>query len=187
MVHRPRADGGVYLGPFAGVAPARFVRSALEAAVPLRRGGEVGALVRRGLTGEGELVLAPLADRVEALARAGRAGDAANALQQLRALSGALRRQATVDGLRASGRMTVDVAGHEVVLDGGRLMAVDGAPIAWSAAAGGPGGRRAAGRPAASESWGRSRPPRPPSWPRCWRARSTNPPDHQPPAGPRSG
>src|SRR4051794_9286672 len=38
VVHTPRADGGVYLGPFAGVGPARFVRSAIEAALPLQRG-----------------------------------------------------------------------------------------------------------------------------------------------------
>src|SRR5439155_23601008 len=62
VVHRPRADRAVYLGPFAGAAPARFVRSALEAAVPLRRGAEAVAVVRRGLAGEPEVLLAPLAD-----------------------------------------------------------------------------------------------------------------------------
>ena len=145
VVHRPAADGAVYLGPFAGVAPARFVRSAIEAAMPLRRGGDVIELVRRGLRGEPELVLAPLADRVAALARAGRSGDAAFAQEQLRALSGALRRQAMVDGLRASGRMTVEVAGHEVELDGGRLVAIDGGP-AWVLAGGVPDGPAPASR-----------------------------------------
>jgi hypothetical protein len=31
-----------------------------------------------------------------------------------------------VNGLRASGRVTADVAGHQIDLDGGRLLAVDG-------------------------------------------------------------
>lgn len=158
VVHRPPAAGSVCLGPFAGAAPARFVRSAVEAAVPLRRGGEVAALVRRGLTGEPELLVAALADRVQTLTRAGRSGDAAFAQEQLRALSGALRRQAMVDGLRVAGRMTVDVAGHEVELDGGRLVAVDGAAGAWPAAA--TGGRSeaapvetgATGRPGRAEA-----------------------------------
>ena len=133
VVHSPRADGAVYLGPFQGVAPARFVRSAIEAALPLRRGGgDVVALVRRGLDGEPGAILGPLAERVEALAAGGHAGDASFAKEQLRALSGALRRQAMVDGLRASGRVTADVAGHQIELDGGRLVAVDGGPAPWA-------------------------------------------------------
>ncbi len=129
VVHTPRADGGVYLGPFPGVGPVRFVRSAIEAALPLRRGGpEVVALVRRGLLGEPDALLGPLAERVEALTAADRVGDAAFALEQLRALTAALRRQALLDGLRSSGRIVVNVAGHEVELHGGRLVSVDGAP-----------------------------------------------------------
>ncbi len=154
VVHRPRADGGLYLGPFQGAAPARFVRSAIEAALPLRRGtGDVVALVRRGFSGEPEAVLGPLAERVESLTVAGRAGDAAFAQEQLRALAGALRRQAALDGLRASGRITVDVAGHHVELDGGRLVAVDqgAAPFPLPGSPGG--GTRAAwaGREEADE------------------------------------
>jgi DNA polymerase-3 subunit epsilon len=129
VVHTPRADGAVYIGPFQGVGPARFVRSAIEAALPLRRGErDVAAAVRRGLTGEPEAILAPLGERVEALTAAGRAGDAAFAQEQLRALSAALRRQAMFDGLRAGGRITVEVGGHQVELDGGRLLTVDGGP-----------------------------------------------------------
>jgi DNA polymerase-3 subunit epsilon len=145
VVHAPRGGGAVYLGPFPGAAPARFVRSAIEAAVPVRRGAaEVVELVRRGLTTEPDLLLGPLAERVEALARAGRSGDAAFAQEQLRALAGALRRQAVVDGLRAGGRMTIEVAGHEIELDGGRLVAVDGTPAPWDAGPGpGAGGGRA--------------------------------------------
>ena len=95
------------------------------------------ALLRRALSGETDLILGPLAERVEALAAAGRGGDAAFAQEQLRALAGALRRQAMVDGLRASGRLTVDVAGHQVELDGGRLVAVDQGPSPRVPAAGG--------------------------------------------------
>jgi DNA polymerase III subunit epsilon len=146
VVHAARADGGLYLGPFPGVAPARFVRSAIEAALPVRRGGaEVVELVRRGLSGEPDLVVGPLAERVEALAVASRSGDAAFAQEQLRALSGALRRHAVVDGLRASGRITVDVAGHQIELDGGRLVAVDQGPSPWSPPGGGA-AHRATGR-----------------------------------------
>src|SRR5207302_9514652 len=66
VVHAVRADGGLYLGPFPGVAPARFVRSAIEAALPVRRGGpEVVELIRRGLTGESDVVLLPLARSAE--------------------------------------------------------------------------------------------------------------------------
>jgi DNA polymerase-3 subunit epsilon len=133
VVHSARADGALYLGPFQGVAPARFVRSAIEAAMPLRRGGDVVAVVRRGLGGEPQAILGPLAEQVEALAAAGRTGDAAFAREQLRALSGALQRQAVLDGLRASGAITLEVAGHHVELAGGRLVAVDGAAPPWPA------------------------------------------------------
>ncbi|MDQ1506733.1 MAG: polymerase subunit epsilon [Actinomycetota bacterium] len=129
VVHAPRDDGAVYLGPFQGVAPARFVRSAVEAALPFRGGGtDVVGLVRRGFSGDPEAILGPLAERAEALAAAGRTGDASFAQEQLRALSGALRRQAVVDGLRATGPLTLDVAGHQVELDRGRLLSVDGTP-----------------------------------------------------------
>jgi len=128
VVHTPRADGGIYLGPFSGVGPARFVRSAIEAALPLRRGAaDVVDVVRRGLTGEPDAIVGPLAQRVETLTAAGRANDAAFAQEQLRALTAALRRQEMLDGLRAGGRLVVDVGGHHIELHGGRLVSVDGA------------------------------------------------------------
>ena len=128
VVHTPRADGSVYLGPFAGVGPARFVRSAIEAALPLRRdSADVADLLRLGLTGDPDAILGPLSRRVEALTAAGRTGDVLFAQEQLRALTAALRRQAMLDGLRASGRLVVDVAGHQIELLGGRLVSVDGA------------------------------------------------------------
>jgi DNA polymerase-3 subunit epsilon len=134
VVHTVRDDGAVYLGPFQGVGPARFVRSAIEAAFPLRRGTpEVVAQVRRGLTAEPEAILGPLGERIEALSGPRQSGDVAFVHAQLRALTGALRRQSMLDGLRASGRLTVDVAGHHVELDGGRLVAVDHAPTPFAA------------------------------------------------------
>jgi DNA polymerase-3 subunit epsilon len=137
VVHSARADGAVYLGPFQGVGPARFVRSAIEAALPLRRGAPgVVAEVRRGLSGEPEAILGPLAERLEALSSPqgghGHRGDVVFAQEQLRALTAALRRQAMLDGLRASGHVTVDVSGHHVELDGGRLVAVDHAPAPFA-------------------------------------------------------
>ena len=147
VVHTPRADGSVYLGPFVGVGPARFVRSAIEAALPLRRAAaDVADAVRRGLTDEPEAILGPLAQRVEALTAAGRTGDAAFAQEQLRALTAALRRQAMLDGLRASGRLVVDVAGRQIELLDGRLVSVDGAaaPVPLPGQAGGTRNRLAA-------------------------------------------
>jgi DNA polymerase III subunit epsilon len=127
VVHKPRADGGVYVGPFPGVGPARFVRSAIEAALPLQRGSaDAWDLVRRGLTDEPEAILGPMARRVEALTAAGRTNDVLFAQEQLRALTAALRRQAMLDGLRSSGRLVVDVGGHGIELLGGRLVSVDG-------------------------------------------------------------
>jgi hypothetical protein len=148
VVHTARADGAVYLGPFQGAGPARFVRSAIEAALPLRRGTpEVVAQVGRGLTGEPDAILVPLAERVEALGNSRQGGprpggDAVFAQEQFRALTAALRRQATLDGLRASGTVTVDVAGHHIELDGGRLVAIDHAPapLAGTGRAARPGG-----------------------------------------------
>jgi DNA polymerase-3 subunit epsilon len=128
VVHNPRADGALYLGPFPGMGPARFVRSAIEAALPLRRGtGDVVALVRQGFSGDADAILGPLAERIDSLAT-GRSADAVFAREQFRALSAALRRQATLDGLRGSGRITVDVGGHHVELNGGRLVSVDHGP-----------------------------------------------------------
>jgi DNA polymerase-3 subunit epsilon len=144
VVHTPRADGGVYLGPFPGVVPARFVRSAIEGALPVRRGpADVVDLVRRGLTDEPEAILGPLARRVEALTAAGRSADVLFAQEQLRALSAALHRQAMLDGLRASGRLMVDVAGHHIELHGGRLVSVDGAAAPFPLPRGASGNHRA--------------------------------------------
>jgi DNA polymerase-3 subunit epsilon len=144
VVHTPRADGGVYLGPFPGVVPARFVRSAIEGALPVRRGpADVVDLVRRGLTDEPEAILGPLARRVEALSAAGRSADVLFAQEQLRALSAALHRQAMLDGLRASGRLMVDVAGHHIELHGGRLVSVDGAAAPFPLPRGAIGNHRA--------------------------------------------
>jgi hypothetical protein len=150
----------VYLGPFQGVGPARFVRSAIEATLPLRRGmPDVVEQVRRGLSGEPEALVGPLTERLEQLTAAGRSGDATFAQEQLRALSGALRRQAILDGLRGSGRITVEVAGHHVELDGGRLVSIDHAPAPFpvkrpaSAPPAGPPGREEADEILAVGRW----------------------------------
>ena len=71
VVHRPRADGALYLGPFQGVGPARFVRSAIEATLPLRRDTpDAVEQIRRGFSGQPEALLGPLAERLEQLTAA---------------------------------------------------------------------------------------------------------------------
>jgi DNA polymerase-3 subunit epsilon len=77
----------------------------------------------RGMTSEPSLLLDPLTVRMEALARAERYEEAADMRNRADALAGALRRQRRFDGLRAAGRIVLEVPGqHGAELTGGRLV-----------------------------------------------------------------
>jgi len=82
----------------------------------------------RGLTTEPDLLLAPLADRITALAADERFEEAADVRDRADALAAALRRQRRYDQLRRAGRVRLELAdGSGALLDGGRLVA------AWAA------------------------------------------------------
>lgn len=79
--------------------------------------------VAAGLTGTPEVLLRPLADRIQALAAARRFEEAASVRDRAGALSRALTRQRRLDALRGAGRLVLGRPdGGRVVLDGGRLV-----------------------------------------------------------------
>ncbi|MDQ3947013.1 MAG: exonuclease domain-containing protein [Actinomycetota bacterium] len=126
VVHRPRDDGALYLGPLPSTASAHLVREAIQAASELpglagRGGGARTGVVRRSLGPEPWLLLGPLADRMQALAAARRFDEAILTRQRHEALAEALRRQRTLDTVRAAGRVVVESGGNRLVIDGGRL------------------------------------------------------------------
>jgi DNA polymerase-3 subunit epsilon len=158
VVHRPKADGAVYLGPVASVRTAKLVVEAIHSVVPLRRcaaripvaggpireapcapaqlgvatcpcAGAVDAPTYAGyvaelvaaMSGDHQRLLAPLAERIAALAATERFEEAADARDRAAALSNALVRQRRLDQWRNSGRVVVEVDGARAVLVNGRL------------------------------------------------------------------
>jgi DNA polymerase-3 subunit epsilon len=87
---------------------------------------QYGAVVQRlvrGLTAEPAVLLDPLAERMNALARAERFEEAADTRDRAAALARALLRQRRLEALRRSGRLEVeDADGRRVVLANGRLL-----------------------------------------------------------------
>jgi DNA polymerase-3 subunit epsilon len=84
---------------------------------------ELVDVVVRGLTVEPELLLAPLEQRMAALAAAQRYEEAASVRERAAALSRALHRQRKLDALRRAGRVTVEMPGEGVaVLHRGRFV-----------------------------------------------------------------
>ncbi len=82
-------------------------------------------LVRRvvaGLTVEPALLLEPLRDRMNALARAERFEEAADVRDRAEALARALHRQRLLDRLRRAGRIELSLPGRRLVLARGRLV-----------------------------------------------------------------
>ncbi len=114
VVHRPRPDGTLYLGPFPSTRAARLVRQAIQTA-----GSE---LLRRAVAGEPGVLLGPLAARMDRLAAGRRFADAADTREQYQALAEALRRQRLLDTVRAAGRVEVESGGVRLVIEGGRLL-----------------------------------------------------------------
>lgn len=84
------------------------------------------AVVRRavaGITVDPELLLAPLRERMAALALAERYEEAADVRDRAAALTHALRRQRRLDALRQAGRLVIECEGHGgAELLGGRLV-----------------------------------------------------------------
>jgi len=82
----------------------------------------VVAAARRGMSSHPAVLLDPLAERMRALATAGRYEEAAAVRDRAAALSRAVQRQRRLETLRASGRLVVEVDGEGgAVLDAGRL------------------------------------------------------------------
>ncbi|MCB0986772.1 MAG: DEDD exonuclease domain-containing protein [Acidimicrobiales bacterium] len=80
-------------------------------------------LVRRGVTGNPEILLAPLEARMHSLAAMERFEEAADVRDRAAALSRALRRQHRLDVLRRSGRVVLEFDGRSgVELMSGRLV-----------------------------------------------------------------
>jgi DNA polymerase-3 subunit epsilon len=91
--------------------------------VGVERYARVVDVVRRGLTSEPALLLEPLRDRMQELARAERFEEAADVRDRTAALASALFRQRRTDQLRRSGTIELDLGnGSHVELDGGRLL-----------------------------------------------------------------
>lgn len=81
----------------------------------------------RGLTVEPNLLLAPLADRITALAREERFEEAADVRDRANALTGAIKRQRKFDQLRRAGHIHIDLGPlGGVSLDHGRLQSAWG-------------------------------------------------------------
>jgi len=81
----------------------------------------------RGLTVEPNLLLAPLAERITALAREERFEEAADVRDRANALAGAIRRQRKFDQLRRAGHIHIDLGPlGGVALDHGRLQSAWG-------------------------------------------------------------
>ncbi len=82
----------------------------------------VVAQVVRGLTTSPQLLLDPLAARMEALAATGRFEEAADVRDRASALAEALRRQRRLDALRRTGTLVLELADSTVELFAGRLV-----------------------------------------------------------------
>ncbi|MGH9003311.1 MAG: exonuclease domain-containing protein, partial [Acidimicrobiia bacterium] len=104
VVHRPRRDGAVYLGPLPSARAAHLVKAAILSvgSLPAIAGKKpTSSQLGRALAGEPGLLLELLAGRMHRLAAARRYEEAVVARQQYRALAEALRRQQILDTLRA--------------------------------------------------------------------------------------
>ncbi|MBC8364018.1 MAG: DEDD exonuclease domain-containing protein [Actinobacteria bacterium] len=75
---------------------------------------DIADLAYRGLTGEPQLLLRPLAERMQGLAAAERFEEAADARNGAEALASTLLRQRRIDILRNAGRVRVRIVGHGI-------------------------------------------------------------------------
>ena len=79
-------------------------------------------MVTRGLSGEPEVLLAPLRERMLALARSHRFEEAASVRDRAQALAGAIRRQRMIDHLRGAQRIDLHIGEIRFEFDHGRLL-----------------------------------------------------------------
>ncbi|CAB4886002.1 unannotated protein [freshwater metagenome] len=79
-------------------------------------------MVVRGLTGEPDVLLAPLRERMLRLAAAQRFEEAAAARDRAQALAGAIRRQRMIDDLRGAQRLDLRIGTTRFEFDHGRLL-----------------------------------------------------------------
>ena len=102
------AQLGVAQCPCAGTADAQRYAAAVD-------------MVRRGLGNEPHVLLAPLRERMLALARVQRFEEAAAVRDRAQALAGAIRRQRMIDQVRRAGRIDLRIGSVVFELDHGRL------------------------------------------------------------------
>jgi DNA polymerase-3 subunit epsilon len=122
---------GMYLGPLSSRSAAAIVIDAIHTVVPLRgcldavtdsNYADAVNMVMRGLTHEPEVLLAPLRERMLALARAQQYEQAAAIRDRAQALSNALRRQRLIDHVRAAEQLDLRIGDVTFEFDHGRLI-----------------------------------------------------------------
>jgi DNA polymerase-3 subunit epsilon len=130
LVHRPGADGALYLGPLPSIRAARLVKEAIEGtlsvgflpAIAGRKPTGPWELLQRAVAGEPGVLLGPLSGRMQRLGAARRYEEAIVARKQYQALAEALRRQQLIDTVRSAGRVVVESGGVTLVIEEGRLV-----------------------------------------------------------------
>lgn len=130
VVHRPRLDGAVYLGPLPSARAAQLAKEAIETSLSVSFLPEIAGrklissreLLRRAVAGEPEILLGPLSARMNRLAAARRYEEAVVARKQYQALAEALRRQWLIATVRAAGRVVVESGGVALEIEAGRLV-----------------------------------------------------------------
>lgn len=123
IVRSAAVDGSVHLGPIGSMASAKLVVEALQQVLPLDRDPANVQVVKRCVTGEPQLVIDALTDRMHDLAAAERFEDAAATRDRLGALCDALRRQRLLDRLRRTDLLEFrDASGDRYQVRRGQLI-----------------------------------------------------------------
>lgn len=100
IVRAASGDGAVHLGPIGSKSTAKLIVEALQQVLPLESDTANVLIARRCVTGDPQLVIDALTDRMHDLAAAERFEEAAATRDRLGALCDALRRQRLLDRLR---------------------------------------------------------------------------------------
>ena len=130
---RPGGRSGASQGSRSGECTASQLGVALcpcTGSVTVEAYAAVVARAVRGLTLEPQLILDPLRDRMERLAREERFEEAASVRDRADALATAIRRQRRYDGLRQAGWMVIELGeGNRIELDHGRMVRTFAGPL----------------------------------------------------------